>query len=255
MGEELIELANIEKSFGYKKILKGINLSVDEGDVVALIGPSETGKTTLLRTINFLEKADKGTIQIADQVLDVNQAKESEIIDLRRKTAMVFQNYSLFKNKTLLENVMEGLVIVQGIDKSEAESIAKAEIERVGLGHKLDAYPKEISGGQQQRIGIARALALKPQVLLLDEPTSSLDPETSVEVLKILKEVAKSGITMIIATHEMAFAENVSNRVVFMEDGYIIEDGSPDQIFNHAHEQRTIDFVQEISRDIFEEGE
>src|SRR5699024_3702974 len=125
-------------------------------------------------------------------------------------------------------------VIVQGIDKSEAESIAKAEIERVGLGHKLDAYPKEISGGQQQRISIARALALKPQVLLLDEPTSSLDPETSVEVLKILKEVAKSGITMIIATHEMAFAENVSNRVVFMEDGYIIEDGSPDQIFNHA---------------------
>lgn len=249
----MIQLRGIRKSYGNHEVLKGVDLTVNDGDVVALIGPSGTGKTTLLRTINFLEPADQGTIQIADQILDVAKANQENIIKLRRKTAMVFQNYALFKHKTVLENVLEGLEVVQKKSRDEALTIAKAEIERVGLSDKLNAYPKELSGGQQQRIGIARALALQPEVLLLDEPTSSLDPETSVEVLRILQEVAQSGITMIIATHEMAFAENVSDQVVFMEAGRIVEQASPDQIFNHAKEARTAKFVREISHDIFNE--
>lgn len=244
----MIELKNIEKSFDDNKVLKGIDLNVNLGDVVSLIGPSGTGKTTLLRLINFLEQADKGIISIDDLELDVEQATQKEIIQLRRKTGMVFQNYSLFKNKTVLENVTEGLIVVQELPEDEAIEIAKEEIEKVGLSDKLDQYPKELSGGQQQRIGIARALALQPKVLLLDEPTSSLDPETGVEVLKVLQKVAKTGITMIIATHEMDFAKNVSNRVVFMENGYIVEDGSPEQIFGGAKESRTKEFAQEIEK-------
>jgi ABC-type polar amino acid transport system ATPase subunit len=244
----MIELEQIEKSFNDNKVLKGVDLKINTGDVVSLIGPSGTGKTTLLRSINFLEKADKGIINIDGLEIDVEKATQKEIIQLRRKTAMVFQNYSLFKNKTILENVTEGLIIVQELSKEEATKIAKEEIEKVGLSDKLDQYPKELSGGQQQRIGIARALALQPKVLLLDEPTSSLDPETSVEVLRVLKTVAETGITMIIATHEMDFAKNVSNRVVFMENGYIVEDGTPEQIFNDSKEKRTQEFVQEIEK-------
>lgn len=244
----MIELEKIEKSFDDNNVLKGIDLKINSGDVVSLIGPSGTGKTTLLRLINFLEKADKGTINIDGLEINVESATQKEIIQLRRKTAMVFQNYSLFKNKTVLENVTEGLIVVQELSKDEAIKIAKEEIDKVGLSDKLDQYPKELSGGQQQRIGIARALALQPKVLLLDEPTSSLDPETSVEVLRVLQRVAETGITMIIATHEMDFAKHVSNRVVFMEDGYIVEDGTPEQIFNESKEQRTKEFVQEIEK-------
>lgn len=244
----VIELKNIEKSFNENKVLKGINLNIHSGDVVSLIGPSGTGKTTLLRIINFLEKADQGVIEIDGLKIDVKRATQKEIIQLRRKTAMVFQNYSLFKNKTVLENVTEGLIIVQELPEDEAIKIAKEEIDKVGLSDKLDQYPKELSGGQQQRIGIARALALQPKVLLLDEPTSSLDPETSVEVLRVLQKVAQSGITMIIATHEMDFAKNVSNRVVFMEDGHVVEDGPPEQIFTDSKEDRTREFVQEIEK-------
>lgn len=244
--KNMINLKGIEKSFDGNKVLKGINLDIKAGEVVALIGPSGTGKTTLLRTINFLEQADKGTITIDELTIDNEQATEKDIIEMRRQTAMVFQNYNLFRNKTVLENVMEGLVIVQKKSKEEAEKIARQEIDRVGMLDKVDQYPVELSGGQQQRIGIARAMALHPKVMLLDEPTSSLDPERSMEVLKVLQKVAKTGMTMIIATHEMDFAKYVSNHVVFMENGNIVEEGSPEQIFEHPTEDRTRQFVQEL---------
>lgn len=242
----MINLKGIEKSFDGNKVLKGIDLEIKSGEVVALIGPSGTGKTTLLRTINFLEKADKGSITIGDLTIDNENASEKEMIQMRRQTSMVFQNYNLFRNKTILENVMEGLVIVQKKSKAEAEEIARREIERVGMIDKVDQYPVELSGGQQQRIGIARAMALQPKVMLLDEPTSSLDPERSMEVLKVLQKVAKTGMTMVLATHEMDFAKYVSNHVVFMENGLIIEEGTPEQIFEHPQEERTRQFVQEL---------
>lgn len=242
----MINLKGIEKSFDGNKVLKGIDLEIKSGEVVALIGPSGTGKTTLLRTINFLEKADKGSITIDDLTIDNENVSEKEMIQMRRQTSMVFQNYNLFRNKTILENVMEGLVVVQKKSKAEAEEIARREIERVGMIDKVDQYPVELSGGQQQRIGIARAMALQPKVMLLDEPTSSLDPERSMEVLKVLQKVAKTGMTMVIATHEMDFAKYVSNHVVFMENGHIIEEGTPEQIFEHPQEERTRQFVQEL---------
>ncbi|MGO4929418.1 amino acid ABC transporter ATP-binding protein [Fundicoccus sp. Sow4_F4] len=242
----MLKVEGIEKTFGQNKVLKGIDLTVNQGDVVALIGPSGTGKTTLLRTINILERADKGHIIVDGVSVDCQSATQNEIIQLRRKTAMVFQNYNLFHNKTILENVMEGLTIVQGKSKAEAEAIAKEQIEMVGMSDKLDAYPMQLSGGQQQRIGIARAMALNPDEMLLDEPTSSLDPERSAEILKALQTVAKTGMTMVIATHEMNFAKYVSNHVVFMEAGHIVEQGTPEQIFTNPKEERTRRFVQEL---------
>lgn len=242
----MLQLTNIQKAYDDYKVLNGINLTVNDGEVVALIGPSGTGKTTLLRTINFLDPADQGQIQMDDHAVDVTNASKQDILNIRRKTAMVFQNYGLFKNKTALENVTEGLVVVQGKDKDEAEKLAKEALEKVGMLDKQDSYPSELSGGQQQRIGIARSVALKPEIMLLDEPTSSLDPERSAELLKILQEIAKSGVTMIIATHEMDFAKFVSSKVVFMEAGQIVEEGTPEQIFNNAQNERTRNFVNKI---------
>ncbi|KAA9291840.1 amino acid ABC transporter ATP-binding protein [Aerococcus urinae] len=251
----MLRLENIHKTFADKEVLKGIDLTVNDGEVVAIIGPSGTGKTTLLRTINFLDPADRGNIQLNDLTVAADQATKQEITEIRRRTAMVFQNYSLFKNKTVLENVTEGLITVQGKSAESAEKIAKVELDQVGMLDHLDKYPSQLSGGQAQRVGIARAVALKPEILLLDEPTSSLDPERSAELLKILQEIARTGVTMLITTHEMDFAKYVSSQVVFMENGEIVESGSPQQIFSAAKEVRTRDFVNKIQHPFLAESE
>lgn len=251
----MLRLENIHKTFADKEVLKGIDLTVNDGEVVAIIGPSGTGKTTLLRTINFLDPADRGNIQLNDLTVAADQATKQEITEIRRRTAMVFQNYSLFKNKTVLENVTEGLITVQGKSAESAEKNAKVELDQVGMLDHLDKYPSQLSGGQAQRVGIARAVALKPEILLLDEPTSSLDPERSAELLKILQEIARTGVTMLITTHEMDFAKYVSSQVVFMENGEIVESGSPQQIFSAAKEVRTRDFVNKIQHPFLAESE
>ena len=242
----MIELTSIHKSFGENEVLKGVDLKIEKGDIVALIGSSGAGKTTLIRCINYLEKPDSGVVSIGGFSLASPHKSQKDVIKLRRKTAMVFQHYNLFKHKTVFENVLEGLITVQNLPEAEARDIAREEIEKVGLIHKLDAYPSQLSGGQQQRVGIARALALKPEVILFDEPTSALDPELVGEVLSTIKKVAKTGITMVIVTHEMSFAREVANKVVFMDDGKIIEQGSPVELFSHPKEPRTKQFLDKI---------
>ncbi len=242
----MVTLDNIHKSFGDVDVLKGINFEVAKGDVIAILGPSGSGKTTLLRCINALEKADSGKITINNFTLNCGSPKKKDVLKLRRKTAMVFQNYNLFKNKTLLENVMEGLITVKKISKKEAESESKRILTEVGLADRLDYYPSQISGGQQQRAGIARAIILNPDVILFDEPTSALDPELVGEVLATIKAIAKTGITMIVVTHEIAFAREVASRIVFMDDGNIVEEGKPSRILVSPKEERTKQFLSRI---------
>ncbi|HWR39601.1 MAG TPA: amino acid ABC transporter ATP-binding protein [Patescibacteria group bacterium] len=243
----MIRLKNIKKSFGGHEVLKGIDLTVEQGEVVVILGPSGSGKTTLLRCINLLERPDEGEISIDGQAVNVRSAGKNDILGLRRKTAMVFQHYNLFKNKTALENVMEGLIIAQKMPEEQARKTSLDFLEKVGLAGKINAYPSQLSGGQQQRVGIARALALNPQVILFDEPTSSLDPELVGEVLGVMKKVARTGITMIVVTHEMGFARDISNHVVFMDGGVIVEQGPPQEIFSRPREARTKQFLQRIS--------
>ncbi len=242
----MIKLENIKKSFGHVQVLHDVSLTVNDGDVVVILGPSGSGKTTLLRTINFLEKADAGKLTIGNQIVDLHSARKKEILEIRRKTAFVFQNYSLFANKTALENVMEGLVTARGISKSIARERAIEELKKVGLIEKKDFYPSELSGGQQQRVGIARAVALDSDVILFDEPTSALDPELVGETLQLIKRIAKEGKTMIVVTHEMSFAEEIADKVVFMDGGYVVEEGSPGDIFYHPKEERTKQFLKRI---------
>lgn len=242
----MIELHNVHKKFGHNEVLKGIGLNVNKGEVVAILGPSGSGKTTFLRCINFLERADEGTLTIDGDTIDLKHATKEEILSVRRKTAMVFQNYNLFKNKTALENVMEGLVTVRKVPVEEARKIAVANIEKVGMSDRLDYYPSQLSGGQQQRIGIARALALNPEVILFDEPTSSLDPELVGEVLATIREVAKEGRTMIIVTHEISFAKDVANHVLLIDNGVVVEEGAPEDILNNPKEERTRKFLERI---------
>jgi L-cystine transport system ATP-binding protein len=243
----MIYLKDIKKSFNKQPVLKGINLTIDKGEVVTILGPSGSGKTTLLRCINFLEKPDQGILQIGNVQVDSEKAKKKEILSLRRQSAMVFQHYNLFAHKTVLQNVMEGLIVSKKYKKNDARIQSEQVLEKVGLSDKLHYFPAQLSGGQQQRVGIARALALNPEVILFDEPTSALDPELVGDVLAVIKAIAQEGITMVVVTHEMSFAREVSNRVLFMDGGLIVEEGSPLEIFNAPKEERTRRFLKRIS--------
>lgn len=246
----MIQLSNISKSFGEHEVLQNISLTVNKGEVVVILGPSGSGKTTLLRCLNYLEKPRTGSIRIGDFIMNYAEPSKKNIHQLRKKTAMVFQHYNLFKHKTVLENVMEGLVMVHKLPKLEARVKSIEVLEKVGLGEKLEFYPSQLSGGQQQRVGIARALALNPEVILFDEPTSALDPELVGEVLDVIRDLAKEGVTMIVVTHEMSFARDVSNHVVFMENGLIVEEGNPQTIFESPKEERTRQFLKRMSKDL-----
>lgn len=242
----MLKIQNVHKSFGDNEILKGVDLTIDQGDVVVILGPSGSGKTTLLRCINFLERADVGTANFGTIQVNLKDASKKDVLAIRKKTAFVFQNYNLFNNKTALENVSEGLIVGRGMPKEEASKIAKAALNRVGLEQKYDAYPSQLSGGQQQRVGIARAVVLNPDIILFDEPTSALDPELVGEVLQVMKDIAKDGTTMLVVTHEMSFAKDVANRVIFMDGGNIVEEGTPHEIFVNPKEERTKRFLRRV---------
>jgi L-cystine transport system ATP-binding protein len=240
----MIEVKGIHKSFGKNEVLRGVDLRVERGDVIVVIGPSGSGKTTLLRCINFLEKADKGILTIGDTTLDFTKATKKEILNVRRRTAFVFQNFNLFNNKTVLENVTEGLIVARKVPKKEAEETAATALAKVGLSEKLDVYPNRLSGGQQQRVAIARAIVLNPEGILFDEPTSALDPELVGETLAVIKRIAQEGITMVVVTHEMRFAQDVANKVIFMDNGVVVEQGTPGEVLNHPREERTRQFLR-----------
>jgi len=242
----MLEITNVHKSFGKNEILKGVDLTIEKGDVVVILGPSGSGKTTLLRCINFLEKADQGTANFGDLKVDLKGASKKEVLDVRKKTAFVFQNYNLFNNKTALENVAEGLIIGRKMPKEEAYKISREALDKVGLSDKYDFYPVQLSGGQQQRVGIARAVALNPDIILFDEPTSALDPELVGEVLETMKEIAREGTTMLVVTHEMGFAKDVAKRVIFMDGGVVVEEGTPHEIFVTPKEERTKQFLRRV---------
>ena len=229
----MLEAKHISKTFGDRQVLVDVNLQVKQGDVVVILGPSGSGKTTFLRCLNHLEKADGGQLTISGKDYSLDKLSKKDILDIRKKTAFVFQHYNLFANKTAIENILEGLVIARKVPKSEAQQIAEEALKKVGLLDFKDYYPSQLSGGQQQRIGLARAIAVKPEVILLDEPTSALDPELVGDVLDVMKQLAHEGTTMVVVTHEMGFARDVANHVVFMDGGHVIEEGSCEDIFNH----------------------
>lgn len=240
----MLKVTNVHKAFGSNKILKGVDLEVKKGDVVVILGPSGSGKTTFLRCLDFMESADQGEMEFGAIRTSLRHAHKKTILDVRRKTGFVFQNFNLFNNKTALENVMEGLVTARKIPKAKAKEIAERALQKVGLLDRKDFYPSQLSGGQQQRVGIARAIAPNPDVVFFDEPTSALDPELVGEVLSAIKELAREGMTMIVVTHEMSFAEEVASQVVFMDGGVVVEKGTAKEIFNNPKEERTRQFLQ-----------
>lgn len=243
----MISVKGLHKQFGNLEVLKGIDLDVNKGQVIVVIGPSGSGKTTLLRCLNILEVPTSGRISIDNQTTDFSKPVPKKQIDLfRRKSAMVFQHYNLFPHMTVIQNVMEGPMIVQKLSKVEARKKAEQLLNKVGLGDKLDFYPHQLSGGQQQRVGIARALALEPKVMLFDEPTSALDPELVGEVLQVMKDLADEGITMVVVTHEMRFAKDVADEVIFMDQGKVIERSKPSDMFTQPKEERTKQFLNLI---------
>ena len=246
----MLEVHQIRKSFGGLEVLKQVDLQVNKGDVVAILGPSGSGKTTLLRCLNFLENADGGELNFDGKHLSLGHVSKKDAARLRKKMAFVFQNYNLFRNKTALENVTEGLIIGRKMPKAEATQIGRQALEKVGLSDREDYYPSQLSGGQQQRVAIARAIATKPEIIYFDEPTSALDPELTGEVLAVMRTLAEEGMTMLVVTHEMGFAQNVSNKVVFMEHGVVVESGDSYSFFHSPREERTRSFLQTLSGQI-----
>ncbi len=240
----MIDVMGLKKSFGDNHVLQGVDLKVEKGEIVTMIGPSGAGKTTLLRSLNWLDAPDAGVIRIDDAEIDAARATKKAVKRLRSKTAMVFQHYNLFNNKTALENVTESLIMVKKLSKEAANARGKELLDRVGLSDKYNAYPSFLSGGQQQRVGIARALAVDPKVILFDEPTSALDPEWVNEVLTVMTEIAREGMTMVVVSHEMRFVRDVSTRVLLLDDGQILEDGTPAQVFKNPRHERAQQFLK-----------
>lgn len=239
----MLKVSGLKKHFGDNEVLKHINLEVKRREVVAIIGPSGSGKSTLLRCLNLLEVPDAGHIEIDGLEVDTSKLKKSDAYALRQKSAMVFQHYNLFKNKTALQNVIESLVVTKKMTKADAEKLGLRLLEQVGLASKADSYPAMLSGGQQQRVAIARALAVNPSVILLDEPTSALDPELVGEVLQVIRSIVNTDTTMLIVTHEMSFAREIADRIIFMAEGSIIEEGDPQSFFEHPQQERTKKFL------------
>ena len=246
-NNHLLKVSNLKKSFGNTQVLKDLEFHVDRGQVVSVIGPSGSGKSTLLRSLNFLETVEEGQLTFAGKSYDMSSADNRTKQFLRQHFTMVFQQYHLFQNKSVLENVMEGLVITKKLHKSDAEKIALKYLEEVNMLEKRDAYPNQLSGGQQQRVGIARALAMEPDIILLDEPTSALDPELVGEVLKVIRNLARKDITMIIVTHEMNFAKEISDRIVFLDEGKILASETPQIFFKKQDNERIKNFLNLVN--------
>lgn len=244
----MIYISELSKTFSGQKVLNNLSLEIQKGEVVALIGSSGAGKSTFLRSLNYLEAPDSGRIKIDDFEVDFEHISQDQILTLRRKLAMVFQQFNLFGRKTALENVKEGLIVVKGISDQEATKIAREELAKVGLSDREHHYPRHLSGGQKQRVALARALAMKPEVLLLDEPTSALDPELVGEVEKSIANAAKSGQTMVLVSHDMSFVAQVADKVLFLDKGRIIESGTPEEIMQHPKEERTKEFFASYKR-------
>ena len=242
----MLEVKNIHKKFGSNEVLKGVDFKVEKGSVIAVLGNSGSGKTTLLRCISFLEQGDKGEITFDDFHKDITAVTRKEIRQLRMKMGFVFQGYNLFRNKTALDNVLEGLTIARKNSPEEAKKKAMEMLEKVGMADRANFYPDQLSGGQQQRVAIARAIAYNPEVVLFDEPTSALDPRLTSEVLDVMKKLAHEGMTMVVVTHEMGFAKEVGNRVLFMADGKLLEEGTPEEIFDHPKHERLKEFLAKV---------
>lgn len=242
----MIQVRGLEKRFGDTEVLKGVDIEVNPGDVVAILGPSGSGKTTMLRCMNFLESADSGELVFGDETFEFGKVSKKDIARIRKRTAFVFQDYNLFLNKTALQNVTEGLIVARKVPKAEAEEIGMEALKKVGLAERSSFYPHQLSGGQQQRVAIARAIATKPDIIYFDEPTSALDPELTGEVLSVMRQLALDGMTMLVVTHEMSFARDVSNYVVFMDGGKVLESAPSKEFFANPKEERTRSFLKNI---------
>ena len=243
----MIEVKNLSKKFGDRVIFKDINFSIKPGTVSVVIGPSGTGKSTMLRCLNLLERPETGIMVLGDKEIDLSNATKQEIQYIREHISMVFQAFNLFKNKTALNNIVQPLVAVKKTKRAEAEMIAEELLEKVGLSHRRDAYPVTLSGGEQQRVGIARAMGMKSDMILFDEPTSALDPGLVSEVLQVIQKLEQENVTMLIVTHEMRFAQKIADQIIFMDEGSIVEIAPPDQLFNHPKDPRTVKFLEKMN--------